>query len=199
MPELKTVKVDGVDYQAEAKVIEVMHKANEKVDAMQNTITEAQQKLDAMTADKAVLEAERDTLKDRCDGLEAEVAELKKAHIDEATIAVAVARRVKILDAAKNAGVEVKEDMDELAIQKAVIMSVFPKANLDGKEANYIDARFDGAIEVIELRADGENRQAASAETQHTDGAGETEVVDSADAYAKYVETLKNGYKVKED
>lgn len=196
MPELKTVKLDGVDYQAEARVLEALHNATNKVDTMQNDLTTKQASLDTAAAEKTVLEAERDTLKDRCDGLEKKVAELEKSRMDEAALKAAVDRRVKILDAAKLAGVEVKDGMNELDIQKAIIVAVFPKANLDGKDQTYIDARFDGAMESIELRADAETRQAGAPEVQNTDAV--TVEPSASAAQAKYVESLKNGYKVKE-
>jgi hypothetical protein len=198
MPELKTVKLDGVDYQAEAEVLKVLHVATEKVDAMQNEVNTVQAKFDALIAEKSQLEAEKDTLKDRCDGLDAKVKELENARMDEATLKAAVDRRVKILDAAKTAKVEIKDGMTEVEIQKAVIVSVFPKASLDGKDDKYIDARFDGAIEAMELQADAVNRQiGSSADTPaNTDAAPSGDVVSSA--YEKYIATLQSGWKVKE-
>jgi hypothetical protein len=195
MPELKNVKLDGVEYQAEARVIEAMHKATERADTVQVVLDETKAKFDALTAEKTKLEAERDNLKDGLDKANAKVTELENARMDEAAITAAVNRRVKILDAAKTAGVEVKEDMSELDIQKAVIMAVFPKANLDGKDVTYIDARFDGAIESFELNADADNRQAAGADVARNDGADAEVKVDADAARARMIENLKNGYK----
>lgn len=157
MANLKTIKLDGVDREAEGEVLEALHSATQKADGLQAS-------LDALTEDKTKVEAERDTLKDRVDALEKELVEAKNVKLDEVAVKAAVERRVKILDAARIAEVEVKEDMDELAIQKAVIVKVFPSAKLDGKDAVYIDARFDGAIEALEARNDAANRMVVAPE-----------------------------------
>ena len=40
-------------------------------------------------------------------------------------------------------------------------MAVFPQAKLDGKDDAYLTARFDSAVETLEIRADGESRVVA--------------------------------------
>ncbi len=144
-----TVKVDASEVKEAVK--EAVNEIN--VDALKADI-------DTLTTEKTKLEAERDTLKDKVDSLEKKVTELEATKMDEATIKAAVARRMKILDAARIAEVEVKEDATEIDIQKAVITKVFPKANLDGKDEVYIMARFDGAIETLETKNDTEVRKA---------------------------------------
>lgn len=190
MPELKDIKLDGVEYKAEAKVLETLNNSNLRADGLQV-------KLDALTADKSKVEADRDNLKDKCDGLEKKIVELEKSRVDEAMIQAAVEKRVKILDAAKAAGVEVKDGMGDLDIQKAVIAKVFPKANLDGKDQVYVDARFDGALESLdgEANADAETRQVGAAETVNTDAAKDEDVV--AKARAKYEASIAGAYIVK--
>lgn len=193
MPEaLKSIKLDGVDYQAEAKVIEALHIATTKADGLQVS-------LDAAKVEMTKVEAERDSLKDRADAAEAKVKELEAKKMDQAEIDAAVARRVKILDAARDAEVEVKADMAELDIQKAVILKVFPKAVLDGKDAVYIDARFDGAIEVMaankEQNADAETRKVNS-DSVKADATETETIVDSAKARAEYIARVKRGYVV---
>ena len=107
-----------------------------------------QSNLDALTTEKVKIEAERDTLKDSLEKANLKVKELEAARVDEKAVEAAVARRVRILDAATKAGIEVK-DMKEPEIQKAVVLKVFPKANFDGKDQVYLDARFDGAVEQL--------------------------------------------------
>lgn len=194
MPELKTIKLDGVEYQAESKVLEALHVAQTKADGLATELA------DTNTA-KTKIEAERDTLKDRVDALDAKVKELESKKLDEAVVAAAVARRVKILDAARVAEVEVNDGMSELDIQKAVIVKVFPKANLDGKSTEYIDARFDGAIEALaadaEEKANADTRAAAGG-AENADAAAHADagnVVDSREARKKMIETLRNGYR----
>ena len=189
MPELKIVKLDNIDYQAELEVVKALNSAQTKADGLQTS-------LDALSVEKTKIEAERDTLKDRADAAEAKVKELEAKKMDEAVIDAAVARRMKIMDAARNAEVEVKDGMSEIEIQKAVIVKVFPKANLDGKDVSYVDARFDGAVEMLsveaENKADAETRKAGT-ETVKVDSA--EEVVDSRKAREAYIANLKNGYK----
>jgi hypothetical protein len=178
MANLKTIKLDGVDREAEGEVLEALHSSIQKADGLQAS-------LDALTSDKTKVEAERDTLKDRVDALEKELVEAKNVKLDEVAVKAAVERRVKILDAARIAEVEVKEDMDELAIQKAVILKVFPSAKLDGKDAVYIDARFDGAIESLEARNDAANRMVVAPEATKKD-----ETVDANKARDAYLKRL---------
>lgn len=119
-----------------------------------------QTSLDALTAEKAKVEAERDTHKDRADKAEAKVKELEKARADEAAKRDAEAKKASLVEVAKKVGVEVADSMDNVALQKAVILKAFPKANLDGRDQVYIDARFDGAVEQLE------SEQSADAETR---------------------------------
>lgn len=152
MPDLKKYKLDGVEYEAEAPVITALNKAKDRNDEL-----ESENK--TLTLDKTKVEAERDGFKDRIDELEKELETAKSKKLDEAEIKAAVERRVKILDAAHVAKVEVTDSMDEVAIQKAVIISIYPNAKLDDKDAVYIDARFDGAIDELERRNDGKMRE----------------------------------------
>lgn len=139
MPNLKIVKLDGVEYQAEGEVIKELNQAKDHSKSLQTEI-------DQLKKDSATIEAERDTLNDRVDQLEKELEEVKN---DTSKIDAAVKERLIILDAAEKADVEVKEDMAAIEIKKAVIMKVFPAANLDGKDDVYISARFDGAVELL--------------------------------------------------
>ncbi len=180
MPDLKKIKLDGIEFEAELKVIETLNTVSEKADALQKS-------LDTLTADKTKVEAERDTLKDKVDGLVKELEDAKNAKLDEAAVKAAVERRVKILDASRLAEVEVKADMDEVAIQKAVIMKVFPTAKLDGKDAVYIDARFDGAVEAIESRNDSATRGAVPSAEGKVDEAPTAEK--AREAYLKRLVT----------
>ena len=62
----------------------------------------------------------------------------------------------------KKANVEVKEDMSDMDIKKAIIASTFPKANFDGKDDVYIQARYDAAVEMLCEKNDGQTRQFTS-------------------------------------
>ena len=134
MADLK-IKLDGVEYEAEAPVIATLSKAEEKADSLQKS-------LETLNSDKEKVEAERDALKAKTDALEASLRKRRRLKLDEDAIKAAVAKRVKILDAAREAEVEVKEDMDEGAVLKAVIGKVFPSVNLDGKSDEVRSGKF---------------------------------------------------------
>lgn len=141
----KTIKIDASEVKDAVK--EIMEEHNKQ-------LTELQVKFDSLTAEKTRVEAERDTYKDKVGLLEKEIEDLKKAKMDEDLIAKRVAKRVRIIEAAKAVGVEVKDTMSEQEIQKAVILKTFPKADLENKDALYLDARFDSALEFIEMQND---------------------------------------------
>lgn len=173
MADLKKIKLDGgiMEYEVDAQVAIALDSAIKKADSVQVS-------LDTMTQEKSKVEAERDTLKDKADSLEKELAAAKAEKLDSAKIDEAVARRVAILGVAKDAEVEVKADMSEQDIQKAIILSQFPDAKLDGKDAVYLDARYDGAVEFIAKKGDAENRQVQGEHLEsHDDG---IPVVDAA-------------------
>ena len=179
------VKVDASDVSA------LLKDSSEKYDALQKDYA-------TLSADKTRIEAERDTLKDKCDAYEKKIADLEQMKVDEALIKTAVERRVRILDAAHKAEVKIEDGMDELSIQKAVIAKVFPKANLDGKDQVYLDARFDGAIETLEdeAKADAQTRVAGADEVAKVDSTEGKEIVDSDKARDKmYADIRARGKK----
>jgi len=103
-----------------------------------------------------------------------------------------VAAKVALKEAAARAGVEVKKDMSDADIKKAVILSVFPAAKLDGKDDAYLAARFDSAVETMESRNDGVSRVVAG-ENYTSDTK-----CDSVSAHEKMVQgmrDLSNGVK----
>jgi len=182
MPDLKKIKIDGVEYEGEAKILESYTNAMAKTDGLQGSLT-------ALTGEKTKVEAERDTMKDALDKANTKIKELEVARVDVKAVEAAVARRVRILDAAKVAEVEVADGMLEADIQKAVILKVFSKADLKDKDQVYIDARFDGAIESFEKDADAAVRQLGT-ETV-VDGKVKTEPVVNADkARQDYIDRL---------
>jgi len=144
--DMKKITLDSVEYQAEAPVLVALSKANERADAAENTVK-------TLTTDKSKLEAERDTQKERADGL---AKDLEKAKADAAN-SMKIGQLLPLLAIANKAGVEVKADSSEEAIQKAIILKAFPKANLDGKDAAYMAARFDAAVEHIDANVNLQN------------------------------------------
>lgn len=149
----KKVNLDGVEYQAEAQVITALTKSQEQVAALKSQVD--QLRTDAADSAKKVstLEGERDSLKERLDAAEKEMP---------GKIAKAVQSQIELMDKARSAGCEVRTDMSEKELKTAVILKKFPKANLDGKDDNYIQARFDAACEAIAEDAENQSRHDAA-------------------------------------
>ena len=149
----KKVNLDGVEYQAEAQVITALTKAQEQVAALNSQVS--QLRTDAADSAKKVstLEGERDSLKERLDAAEKEMP---------GKISAAVQSRLELVGKAQKAGVEVRNDMADQDIKKAVILKKFPSANLDGKDDAYVNARFDCACDLIDQDGEAHSRQDAA-------------------------------------
>lgn len=170
---LKTINLDGIDYEAEETVIKALHAANERADKAEKDACGTKKELDEAVANAkkakdelekkiSEIEAERDTAKEKADSLEKENAELKKNNLDSARIDEAVNAKIELLHNAEKANVEVKADMSDMDIKKAIITSAFPNAKFDGKDEVYIQARYDATVEMLEERNDAKNRQVTS-------------------------------------
>lgn len=151
------IHLDGADYQAEPQVIAAYNKAVDRADGLEKELdkarTDAKEQLDKLTAEKSTVEAERDSIKERLDAMEKEMpGKIEKAIKD----------RLELVGKATSAGVEVKADMADSDIKKAVISKVFPTANLDGKDEAYIAARFDCACELSATKSDEKSRKDAA-------------------------------------
>lgn len=148
---MKKIKLDGIEYEAEEQVLLHLNAEKKRAD-------EAEEQISAMKKDYAdslaKITAERDELRERTDKAETELQEVKKASVSAEKIDSLVSERLELLRNAERAGVEVKKDMNDLDLKKAVIMSVFPKANLSEKEDTYIQARYDGALEMLSEKTD---------------------------------------------
>jgi hypothetical protein len=152
---------NGMEYDAPEGFVQAYVSMKEKVDSADKAL--AKEREDHKAA-LSKLEAERDTAKDRADKAEAEAKKAKEdaaAAISPDRVKAAVKEMAALYDAADRAGVEVKDDMADLDIKKAVITAVFPKADLKDKDAAYISARYDSALEMLETHADGQSRAVA--------------------------------------
>jgi hypothetical protein len=186
---MKKLKLDsGVECEGTDDLVDAYVKTKDRADAAEKALaaakTDAEDKVKALST----LEAERDTLKDRADKAEKELADAKAQNLDQAKIDAAVDAKVILLDAANRANVEVKKDMKDIDIKKAVIMSVFPNAKLDGQNEVYIAARFDAAVEDLDARTDGENREVGGSLPAADSGTRS----DSAAAYQRMVDGYKS-------
>jgi len=152
---------NGMEYEAPDGFIQAYVTMKEKADAA-NTRADAAEK--AATDNKAALsklEAERDTAAARADKAEKELKAAQDALNDPKRLDAAIEGKLALHDAAKKAGVEIKNDMTDSDIRKAVILSVFPESKFDGKDETYISARFDATVEFLKTRADGKSRVVA--------------------------------------
>lgn len=196
---LKKINLDGIEYEAEAEVIKALQKADaraekaekERDDAcgekktMDKKVADMEKKVTEFEKRISELEAERDSAKEKADGLEKELEEAKADSADPKRLDEAVKAKMELLHNAEKAGVEVKEDMSDMDIKKAVISSAFPKANFDGKDDVYIQARYDATVEMLCEKNDGETRRVTS------DMPPENRA-DENDAREKMIQRLKN-------
>lgn len=193
---LKKIKLDGIEYEAEESVIKALNAEKARADAAENDACETKKSMDKKVADMekkvtefekriSELEAERDSAKEKKDAAEAELAKIKADAADPTHLDAAVKAKIELLHNAEKAKVEVKEDMSDMDIKKAIITSQFPKANFDGKDDVYIQARYDSAVEMMVEKNDAAIRQATS------DTPPETRV-DENDAREKMIQRMKN-------
>ena len=177
------IHLDGADYQAEPQVIAAYNKAVDRADGLEKELeklrNDSKAEAEKLTAKSSATEGERDSFKERLDKAEAELA--AKAHLD-------------ILGKAAAAGVEVKADMADADIKKAVIGKVFPSAKLDGKDEAYIDARFDCACETIAMQKEAGSRgDAADIPPQNKQPISNQARLD--EAQKRYNERMDNAWK----
>jgi hypothetical protein len=183
---MKKINLDGVDYEGEEKLIQSYQDQKKRADAAEKDL----EKVRADSADaKAALskmEADRDSHKDRADKAEKEAKEAKALAADPKRVDEAVKAKVLLVDAANRAGVEIKADMSDADIRKAVITAVYPAAKLDGRDDVYITARFDAAVEDLDTRTDAEGREVLGGRSASVSGRN-----DSVAAYQRMVEDMK--------
>ena len=170
---LKKVNLDGIDYEAEETVIKALNSEKARADkaekaekdaceekkAMDKKVSDLEDRNKELEKRISALEAERDTAKEKADSAEKALEEAKKTALDSKTIDATVNAKMELLRNAEKAKVEVKADMSDMDIKKAVITSAFPNAKFDGKDDVYIQARYDATVEMLEARADGSNRK----------------------------------------
>jgi len=193
---LKKINLDGIEYEAEAEVIKALKKADEKAKQLEEDACETKKSMDKKVADLedkekelekriSELEAERDSAKEKADSLEKDLEKAKADSADPKRLDEAVKAKMELLQNAKKANVEVKNDMSDMDIKKAIITSQFPKANFDGKDDVYIQARYDSAIEMIVEKNDSTTRQFTSELPPEVHA-------DENDAREKMIQRMKN-------
>lgn len=186
---MKTIQLDGVDYQADEKVIE----------ALQAAQTDADEKLD-----------EIHTLLDGIEERDSKIADLEeqlqtaKDEIDESVIDAAVTAKLEIIDAARAAGIECDNSDDVSDLKRKVIAAAFDGIDLDSIEDEAsINAMFASANKVIADRAEkggcgGTKKNPAAQFDGAAKGGAKDDLNDSAeDRFQKRMIKLSHG--IKED
>ncbi len=166
MPEnFKIVRIDNVEYQAEAPVIAHYSKIDEAFKKSNVELTTVTKKLDTITVDLSTREGERDALQAKLDTAE---EKLKNAiQVDQ--LEGLFLERNKLDAAVIKAGIEDTEKMDVMAKKKAVIAKAFPKVVLDKKDNEYVNAMFDAAVTNLD-EADTNLDDNLTAGADHKDG-----------------------------
>jgi hypothetical protein len=148
---MKKIRIDGVEYEGEEKLIELYQTSSKRADAAEAELAKVRADSDsAMKAAVSAMEADRDNHKDRADAAEAKIKELETKRLDSKQLDAMVLARTELLSNAAKAGVEVKADMAEVDVKKAVVAAIYPKVNFDGRDDIYIQARYDAAIETLD-------------------------------------------------
>ena len=158
--DLKKITIDGVGYEAEARVVETMHQLTTRLDSMEAAHADA---LEAAQTHIDAVEAERDQLRADNAKLKAELEAAPKA------IQARIDARMALVASATAAGIEVKADQTDKDIMIATITKTDAAFKADGKSDDYLAARFDAAI--LSLKPDA-SKSAAALSSVKTDAAG---------------------------
>lgn len=189
---LKKIKLDGVEYEAEAKVIEAYTQTKSELEKLKN---DHSSEIEKIKKDNAKIQAERDQFEEESKKLKEDFDELKKKNPEE--LEQAIQKRLIVLDAAKRAKIEIKADQSELELKKDIIEKIFPnsKEKLEKADESYIEARFDGVLETLETM-EKENEETQEALKSDSLANVNDEIKhDSSTAYKKMVERIKNSWK----
>lgn len=209
---LRTVALDGINYQASPEVANALEKARK--DASDATTALDKAKADgaaALSSLKTASETESKTRKDELDRvtaerdtLKAKVETLEKTRTDEITRAAK--RRVHLLDIARHDSFkmlgekdrekfETKLDgMTDAEIMRSVIIAQSPDLKLDDKSEVYIEARFDAIVDGLPKgRKTGSLAQQREQSLRRDAGGGSADPV--ADARARHDASLRDAWK----
>jgi len=147
--------IDGVEYEVDKDIARQIHTLNKQVEDQAGEI-------ETLKADKNSLSAEKDTLAGKLDTANESLKDLEGKKFTEDEIDKRVQDRLDLLASAKLAEVEVKDGMEGDELKKTIILKAFPKsdqAKLDGGSAEYLNARFDGAVEFLQERGEAQAQQ----------------------------------------
>jgi len=194
---MKKIILDGVEYEADLEVIKEMKLASHKADKINENFVNFKKEIE----DKiSKIEADRDTFKDENEKLKKQIEE---GTTTDADIQAAVAEKISLVDTAKSVEVELKDEMSNQDIKKAVVAKLFPNADFKDKDEVYVNARFDAALEIIKDKKDEEEKKdtakgKSEVFTEHKKDEETSEgdnVINYKDAREKYIKDLEDGHK----
>lgn len=150
-----TVKVnlDGIEYDAAPEVKKALEKANARAD-------QAEANLDAEKRSRADMQKEYDILKGKMDALKEEMDKMKEDRGDAAIAAAAKARVALLSRAGKVADMSKHMDASDREIMETAIKARNEKLDLTGKTDDYVAARFDAVVDMVEAQGNGIKAQA---------------------------------------
>lgn len=196
---MKTIQLDGVDYQADEKVIEALQAAQNDAATMHDEIQTLLSAVDEKDSQIADLQEKLDTANDE---------------IDDSVIDAAVNAKLAILDVARAAGIECDTSDDVSDLKRKVISAAFDSIELDSIEDEAsINAIFASASKKLEAdRAaeeqndgckdgkgnGGTKKNPASQLDGARDGADEDQFDNMSDKLQSEMVALSNGLKKKE-
>jgi hypothetical protein len=194
---LKTIKLDKIEYQAEEKVIQHLDAANDSID-------ELKAELQTVKDEKDKLQGEFDTKKDEVEKLTAEKEDAEKVSPEK--LDEAVKERITVLSVAEKCGIKVKtdngeylsaKDLSNLDAKKQVILKAFPDSKLDEASDAYIDGRFDSAIPILEAAIKNETQNAQDISTFGNNSMtidGQNLDVNPVEMHKQYSQNLTQAY-----
>jgi len=149
----KSVKLDGVDYEAEPAVLTALHNATVKLDEMDKLKEDLVKAQEA----KASAEGKLDAMKESVEKMQTELdASIKTDQLEEL-----FQKRKKLDEAGALAQIEEFEKLDVKGKMEAVVLKVSPNAKdaLDSRKDSdqysvYLESRFDSAIETLRKDSD---------------------------------------------
>lgn len=125
----------GIEYNADAEVVVAFEAIKGQKEVAEKSLGEAKTQIEALTG-------ERDALKQKVDGLPAEIEQIKLDAIAEHK--VAAQKRLKLDSFAQKIGVEAK-DMTDRQLAEAVLLKA-AKVDVKDKSDAYVDAALDVAM-----------------------------------------------------
>lgn len=188
--DMVTIKLDGKEYQVEQSVADALKAAGAataKADAAKEA---AEGALEGVQAKLDTKEAELKKVKGDSASAEAEAA--IQARIDQKVHLIGEAKKFIKADA-----LEAVIKLDALGIMKACIMAAQPEAKLDGKSADYIQARFDVLKPETEAREDGKDDLGAQLAANREDaaGGGAAQKKSPEALHEEHMDSLQNAWK----